>query len=93
MKTIDETAGRIGRAMISARHVCRLTRDDVADLLHIMPNDLVEYERGHTKIPHDILERIFMLGYKTMHLRKLERMYRQQRWIFRKIKQTVLDSK
>ncbi len=86
---IDETAGRLGAALRKARWVCRIPHDEAAILLHVMPNDLHEYERGVTEIPQDILERIFLLGYRMMRFRTLEDKYRLQRKFYRKLKDTI----
>ena len=91
-KQIDETAGRLGAAMYRARVTRHLSRDEVSALLYIMPDELSEYERGIKKIPDEILQHVFTLGYKMMRFRNLEDRYRQQRKIFRKIKQTVSDA-
>ncbi len=88
-KQIDETAGRIGRAMMHARHALRIPRDEAASLLHLLPNELSEYERAITKIPQDILERMFLLGYRMMRFRTLEDKYRLQRKFYRKLKDTI----
>ncbi len=88
-KQIDETAGRIGRAMMHARHALRIPRDEVASLLHLLPNELSEYERAITKIPQDIFERMFLLGYRMMHFCTLEDKYRQQRKLYHKLKNAL----
>lgn len=72
---IDDTAKRISCAMRQARNTSRLSRDDVADMLHIMPNELVAYERGTSKVPMDILQRVFVMAYKLMEIRFLEHHY------------------
>lgn len=87
MKQIDETAGRMGIAMRLARHRCYLPHDQVATLLRITPNELAEYEHAQKKITSDILERVFTMAYKMMHLRILESMYRRQRNMFNKFNQ------
>lgn len=88
-KQIDETAGRLGAAMRQARLARHLSRDEVGTLLYIMPDELSEYERGIKKIPDEILQYVFSMGYKMMRFRNLEDRYRLQRRIVRKIKQTV----
>ena len=88
-KTIDDTAGRVGAMLRQARRVCHMPQDDAAALLHIMPDKLAEYERGFTKIPSALLERMFVLGYKMMHVRVLENRYRQQNIAFRRLQRTV----
>ena len=91
MKQIDETAGRMGFAMRHARKQCRLSADEVAILLHITSAELLSYERGTDKIPTDIIERVFIMGYKMMRVRVLENSYRKYRRIFRKLKQSGVD--
>ncbi len=86
---IDATAARLGFAMREARHVCHIPHDDAAELLHIMPNDLHEYERGVTEVPIDILQRVFILGYKMMQVRIINRRYRLQRKMLSQIKNAV----
>ena len=91
MKQIDETAGRMGFAMRQARKQCRLSADEVAILLHITSAELLSYERGTDKIPTDIIERVFIMGYKMIRVRTLENSYRKYRRIFRKLKQSGMD--
>jgi len=91
MKKIDETAGRMGMAMRQARRVCRLVPDDAAILLGIMPTDLAEYERGTAKVPFDVLEHMYVMGYKMLQVRIMENRYRRQRKIFSKIKDAVVE--
>lgn len=90
-KPIDETAGRIGTAMYNARVMRHLSRNEVSALLCIMPDELAAYERGVKKIPHEILQHVFIMGYKMMRFRNLEDRYRAQRKFLRKLKQTVTD--
>jgi len=85
MKQLDETAGRLGIAMRNARRICYIPHDEVAYLLHITPKELAEYEQGIVKIPFDILERILIYGYRTMHARVLEGTYRKKRFVFNKL--------
>ncbi|MBD5400458.1 helix-turn-helix transcriptional regulator [bacterium] len=86
---IDNTAGRLGRALYDARIACNIPYDNAAMLLHITPNELSEYERGTTEIPHDIMIRMLVMGYKLIHARTLEEKYRRQRNTFKKLKQPV----
>ncbi len=86
-KQIDETAGRIGLAMQAARRTHHLKRNDVAELLRITPHELVRYENGTDKVPFDILQRIFVHGYKAIQMRSLESKYHHQRCMFRKMKE------
>ena len=87
MKQIDETAGRLGMAMRNARYKNYIPQDEIARLLHITPGELNEYERGHEKIPYDIMERVFLFGYRMIQIRTLESMYRRQRKMFNKFNQ------
>lgn len=89
IKPIDETARRMGIAMRNVRAVIHLSTDEASRLLRIMPNDLMEYERGVTPIPKEILEYIFTTGYQMMRFRYLEDRYRAQRRFFRKLKQHI----
>jgi len=91
MKKIDETAGRLGLAMRQARRVCRLSQDDAAAILCIMPTNLAEYEFGVTKIPFDVLEHLFVMGYKMLQVRTTESRYRRHRKVFNKIKDAVAE--
>lgn len=84
MKHIDETAGRLGTAMRHGRNNCHLHQDEMARLLQIRPDELYEYERGTLKIPQDVLERIILMGFKMIHVRRLERLYRWRRHLFEK---------
>jgi len=91
MKQIDETAGRLGVAMRRARRVCRLAQDEAAVLLRVTPAELAEYECGRARMPYDVMEHVFLMGYKMMHVRMMERSYRNHRNIFRKIKNAVAE--
>ncbi len=91
-KKLDPTAGRLGIAMRGARQACHLSIDEAAHLLRIMPNELVEYERGVAKIPIGVLNHAFFLGYKMMRVRVQESVYRRQRNIFRKIKEAINET-
>lgn len=88
-KPIDETARRVGKMLCDARCVLGMPHDEVAKMLHIMPDELLEYERGVAKIPADVLMWIIILGYKLMRIRIMERRYRNQRQILYKLKHTV----
>ena len=90
-KPIDGTAGRVGVAMQHVRWVIHLSPDEAARLLRVMPNDILEYERGISPIPPDVMEYIFTMAYKMMRFRYLEDKYRFQRRFFRKLKQTVSE--
>lgn len=72
-KAINETASRIGSAMCAARQTDHLSHIDVADMLDITLDDLLEYERGTAQIPTEILERIFTMGYKMIGIKILEK--------------------
>ena len=91
MKQVNETVGRMGAALRQARQACRMTHDEVAVLLGVMPSDLAEYERGITVIPFDVLRQIFVMGYKMIEVRAIEKHYRCQRKVFRRIKNIVSD--
>lgn len=71
--------------------MCRLSQDNTAMFLSIMPTDLAQYECGITKIPFDVLEYLFVMGYKMLQVRTTETRYRKQRKIFNKIKNTVSE--
>lgn len=86
MRQIDETTGRLGVAMRKARRKCYIPHDELASLLHITPNELAQYEQGIEKIPFDILERIIIFGYRSMHARVLEEIYRKKRYMLKKLK-------
>ena len=91
-KAINETAAHMGRALFAARQTCHLSHSDVADILNITLEDLLEYERGSAQMPIVVLERMFVMGYKMMGVRKLEKKYMAKRDFFRKIKQAVKDA-
>lgn len=91
-KQIDATAGRMGAMLRQARHVCRMSTDDAALMLRIMPADLAAYERGIQEIPLNVLEHIFVMGYKMMQVRIIEYRYQNQRNMFRKLNQICTDA-
>ncbi len=86
-KQINTTTGRMGAMLRVARHVCKLSTDDAALLLRVMPDELAEYERGIMEIPPGVLEHMFIMGYKMMQVRIIERRYHAQRMQLRKLKQ------
>ena len=88
-KQIDEKAGRVGSMMRPARRVYHLSLDDAAALLYVTPDELFKYERGWAKIPADILAKLFVCGYKTLHFRVLENKYRSERQVFARMLQNV----
>ena len=55
MKMPDDTMGRVGAIMHNARMSCRMSRDELADMLRILPNELAAYEHGKIKIPAGII--------------------------------------
>lgn len=81
---IDETAGRIATAMCYARRTYHISRNEVADLLRITRAELIEYEHGTREIPLGILERLFVLGYKSIQMRQIESRFYKRRTNFRK---------
>lgn len=89
MKITDDPAKRIGAIMYNARIVGHLSRNELAGLLRVTPEELATYEHGTAQIPADILEHLFLMGYKMMRVRVLEHRYRQNRQLFRKLKQIV----
>ena len=91
-KPIDETASRLGAIMCNARRMMYMPHDEVAKMLLISPAEMLEYERGTTKIPADVLERVIVMGYKMIRVRTLEDRYRRQRRVFNKIKQSVAET-
>ena len=90
-KPIDETAARMGKALYHARVHVHMPLDEACHILHIMPDELINYERGCAKFPQDVLEYIFMMGYKMMRARTLEKKYHLQRQVYRKIKAIVTE--
>lgn len=86
-KQIDATAGRMGAMLRVARRACNLTTDDAALLLRIMPDELAAYERGIQEIPQGVLEHMFIMGYKMIQVRIIERRYHKEHMMFRKLKQ------
>ncbi len=88
-KKIDETAGRFGHAMRTARQACHMSSDDAARLLRMMPNELLEYERGVTKVPIQVFEYFCILGYKMMRVRVAENVYLRRQAVFRKMREII----
>ena len=91
-KPINETARRMGAMLRRARRMCRMSTDDAALLLQMMPDELAQYEHGVCEIPINILEHMFVMGYKMIQVRKLERRYHNQRELFYKLKKTVAEA-
>lgn len=89
IKTANKFDERLGVVLRRARNASGLAPDELARLLRIMPDELLAYERGRSDIPLDILERIIVMGYKMIIVRSLERKYRLQRRVFRKIGHTI----
>ena len=92
-KRIDITAGRVGTALRQARNKCKMSTDDAATILHIMPEELAAYEHGVQEIPQNILEHLFVMGYKMIQVRIIEHRYHNQRKLFRQFKQMCTDAK
>ena len=92
-KQIDATAGRMGAMLRSARQMCHMSTDDAALLLRIMPDELAAYERGISKMPTGVLEHMFIMGYKMMQVRIIERRYNDQCAMLKKLKQICTDTK
>ena len=92
-KQIDATAGRMGAMLRSARQMCHMSTDDAALLLRIMPDELAAYERGIMEVPLHIMEHMFVMAYKMMQVRIIERRYYDQRAMLKKLKQICTDAK
>ncbi|MBD5400220.1 hypothetical protein HDR61_00515 [bacterium] len=90
-KAINETAARVGHALRTARQTARLTHGDSADLFGITMEEQLQYERGTAQIPIELLEHMFVMGYKLIGIRILEKKYRIKRDFIRKIKQTIKE--
>ena len=91
-KPIDETSVRLGRAMRAGRWMCRLTHDDAARLLRVLPNDLLEYECGAKQIPTDVFVHVFTMGYRMMEIRTLRHNYIYHRKLLCKLKQSLKEA-
>ncbi|MDE6250637.1 MAG: helix-turn-helix domain-containing protein [Alphaproteobacteria bacterium] len=92
-KQIDITAGRLGAMLRRARHVCRMSTDDAATMLRIMPDELAAYEHGIREVPLGVMEHMFVMGYKMIQVRKIEHRYNNHRKMFLKFKQIYADAK
>lgn len=92
VKPMNETTARLGRAMRAGRWMCRLTHDDAARLLRVLPNDLLEYECGVKQIPTDILVHALTMGYRMMEVRTMRHNYIHHRKLLRELKQTVKET-
>ena len=88
-KPIDATAARLGAALYHARHNGHISRNELAMVLHIMPDELAKYEHGVEPIPPDVLEHLFVMSYKMLRVRSLESRYRSQRQFFYKLRNAV----
>ena len=88
-QTIDATTGRLGRALRTARTANHMSADEASRLIDILPDELIQYERGRGKMPQDVLEHLLLMGYRMIHFLTLEKRYRFQRRIYRKIKDFV----
>lgn len=89
VKAIDENQARLGLSLRVGREECRLSLEDAAHMLHIMPNELFEYEHGAKPVPMDILQRLFIMGYKMIEVRIINNRYQVQRNMFKKIESAV----
>lgn len=92
VKAIDDNMARLGVTFRHAREECRLSLDDAAGILHIMPNELFEYEHGAKPVPTDILYRLFVMGYKMIEVRVITRRYQVHRNVLRKLKRTIAEA-
>lgn len=91
-KQIDAAARRIGVTLRRARHMCKMSTDDAAFMLRIMPAELAAYEHGVQEIPLHILEHVFVMGYKMIQVRIIETKYHRQRKQYQKLKQICTDA-
>lgn len=92
VQPIDETAARLGRAMRAGRQMCRLTHDDAARLLRVLPGELLEYECGVKRIPTDVFVQAFTMGYRMMEVRTMRHNYIRHRKILHELKQTIKEA-
>ena len=90
-KPIDDNMAHLGSSMKNARQQCRISMDEAAGLLHITPNELFEYERGAKPVPRDILQRLFIMGYKMIEVRVVNHQYQAHRSAFRKIERIMTE--
>ena len=88
-KPINKTAARLGAAMYHARHNGHISRNELAMVLCVMPDELAKYEHGVEEIPMDVLEHLFVMAYKMLRVRSLESRYRSQRQFFYKLRNAV----
>lgn len=89
VKAIDENMAHLGLSLRVGRKECRLSLSDAAHLLHIMPNELFEYECGAKPVPADLLSRLFIMGYKMIEIRLINNRYQIQRNMFQKIERAT----
>ncbi|MBD5400858.1 helix-turn-helix transcriptional regulator, partial [bacterium] len=89
-KQINETTGRMGAMLRRARRVCNMSTDEAAELLRAPPQQMFEYEHGITEIPQEILESMFIMGYKMKQVRILEKRYAVMRDFLRMTKQDAV---
>ncbi len=73
----NQTSQRIGFAMQRARRTTMIPRSHLARLMNITITQLNRYETGREEIPDHILESIFTRGYMMMHIKNLNRYYRE----------------
>ncbi len=87
MKSIDGPTGRIGVILRRARTTCNMSQEEASILLHITQQEICQLERGTEQIPADIIERMFLLAYKSMRMRVLENIYKRRRKIYRRLQE------
>ncbi len=76
MNDIQYSAKYLGQLMHQARRQYHIPIGEMASILHVPTDTLDSYEKGKVQIPIPILERIFVIGFGTMSLKRNDRHYR-----------------
>ena len=76
MNDIQYSAKYLGQIMRQARHQFHILIGEMASILHVPTDTLDQYEKGKVQVPIAILERIFVVGYGMMSLKRTDRHYK-----------------
>ena len=87
MNEMQNCAKYLGHQMHQARCQYHIPIDEMASILNVPANILKKYEKGITLVPVPILERIFVIGYGFMALKRNNRHYKNMTDIYFKKEQ------
>ena len=82
MNEIQYSAKYLGQLMRNARRQNRIPIGVMASILHVPTDTLDRYEKGKVLVPIPILERIFVIGFGFMSLKRNNNYYRYMTQVY-----------